>query len=220
MTSVLAEVSEVEPTISQTGKHILYVLFKDDTGFMRGIWFGQSFLTRKFSPGQRVLLHGKFVNRGMRFQVTHPKVTWLEPEQEITQGQLLPVYRMTDGLNQRQMREMVKATIGEFAVLVEEAMPTFVRERADVCDIQTAIQKIHFPTDHEQLEEARGRLVYQELLILQLALAHSAPSCENKSVGNAIGINRQGQSANFATISFRSVGVAGRCVRRNCQRHE
>ena len=170
-TSIVAEVAEVEATTSSTGKHILYVLFSDDTGFLRGIWFGQSFLARRFQPGQRVLLRGKVVLRGMRFQITHPKVTWLEAEQTITQGQLLPIYRLTEGINQRRIREIVQQTIEDFAPLVEEAMPPHIREQADVCDIHTAIERVHFPADQEQLEEARDRLVYQELLILQLALA-------------------------------------------------
>ncbi len=169
--SLLAEVVEIESSISQTGKSILYVLFKDETGFMRGIWFGQSFLKDRFKLKQRVLLRGKAVERGMRFQMTHPKVTWLEPEQEVSQGQLLPVYRLTDGINQRLLREIVQATIDQYAALVEEAMPLFIRERAEVCDIHTAIQNVHFPKEQEQLDEAQGRLVYQELLILQLALA-------------------------------------------------
>ena len=170
-TSIVAEVAEVEATISSTGKHILYVLFRDDTGFLRGIWFGQSFMARRFQPGQRVLLRGKVVERGMRFQVTHPKVTWLEAEQTIDQGQLLPIYRLTEGLNQRRIREIVQQSIEDFAPLVEEAMPEHIRQQADVCGIHTAIQRVHFPADQEQLDEARGRLVYQELLILQLALA-------------------------------------------------
>ncbi len=170
-TSIVAEVAEVEATQSSTGKHILYVLFKDETGFLRGIWFGQSFMSRRFQPGQRVLLRGKVVERGMRFQITHPKVTWLETDQTVTQGQLLPIYRLTEGLNQRRLREIVQQTIEDFAPLVEEAMPSHIREQADVCDIYTAIQRVHFPADQEQLDQARSRLVYQELLILQLALA-------------------------------------------------
>lgn len=170
-TSLLVEVSEVEPVMSSTGKPILYVLFHDDSGFMRGIWFSQPFMNRRFSVGQRVLLRGKAVERGRRFQMTHPKVIWLEPGQDIEQGQLLPVYRLTDGIGQRQMRDIVRTTIDQYAGLVEEAMPSVVRENAEVCDIQTAIEQVHFPRDQEQLDSARGRLVYQELLILQLALA-------------------------------------------------
>lgn len=171
LASLLVEVVEIESAISRTGKHILYVLFKDETDFVRGIWFGQGFLKDRFKVDQKVLLRGKAVQRGTRFQMTHPKVTWLENGQEVTKGQLLPVYRMTEGTNQRQLRDIVSATIEEYASLVEEAMPPFIRERAEVCDIQTAIANVHFPEDQEQLDEARGRLVYQELLILQLALA-------------------------------------------------
>ena len=104
--------------------------------------------------------------------MTHPRTTWIDPNNSAADdGQLLPVYRLTDGINQRQIREIVAKTVETYAGLVEEAMPNELRQHASVCGIEDAIRKIHAPASIEEAEDARGRLVYQELLILQLALA-------------------------------------------------
>ena len=202
LASLLVEVVEVESAMSRTGKHILYVLFKDETDFVRGIWFGQGFLKDRFKIDQKVLLRGKVAQRGTRFQLTHPKVTWLESGQEVTQGQLLPVYRMTEGTNQRQLRDIVKTTIEEYASLVEEAMPPFIRERAEVCDIQTAIQNVHFPDDQEQLDEARGRLCISGALDSSVGVGDPSAPSSNQSTIRFAGVDAQSQITNPPKISF------------------
>ena len=90
--SVVCEVIEIESAMSGTGKPILYVLFKDESEFIRGVWFGQNYLAKKFRSGQKVLIKGKAVNKGKRFQMTHPKVIWLDAENDVFEEKLLPIY--------------------------------------------------------------------------------------------------------------------------------
>jgi len=97
----------------------------------------------------------------------------------------MPVYKLTDGINQKQMRKIVGAVVEQYSSLVAEAFPDELRESLDLCGISEAIRQIHSPKNQEQVESARARLVYQELFILQLALAirrHRIRS-ENKAPG-------------------------------------
>jgi ATP-dependent DNA helicase RecG len=129
-------------------------------------------MAKRFSVGQRVLLRGKAKLHAGRFQLNHPKVTTLDEDVDVEEtSQLLPVYRLTDGISQLQMRAIVDQVVQDFAGLVQEAFPESLRQHADVCDITSAIRQIHAPKTQAEIDEARGRLVYQELLILQLALA-------------------------------------------------
>jgi ATP-dependent DNA helicase RecG len=172
LANIVGIVDDIDHMVTGAGKHILYVLIKQENQFVRAVWFGQSFLTKKFQIGQRVLFRGKAKLTGGRFQMTHPRVTWLDGEQSAEdERRLLPVYPLTDGINQKQMRELVEQVVDQFAGLVQEAFPDSLRQQYSVCEIETAIRHIHAPKNHEQAENARGRLVYQELFILQLALA-------------------------------------------------
>ena len=172
LTSVVGTIDDIDHSMSGNGRHVLYVLLRQDNQYLRAVWFNQPYLVPKFQIGQKVMFQGKARKVGGRFQMTHPRITWIDANNSAAEdGQLLPVYRLTDGINQRQIREIVSKTVETYAGLVEEAMPNELRQHASVCGIEDAIRKIHAPASIEEAEDARGRLVYQELLILQLALA-------------------------------------------------
>jgi ATP-dependent DNA helicase RecG len=170
--NVVGTVTDIDQTFSGNGKHMLYVLVQQEDQFLRAVWFNQSFLMRKFQIGQRVMLHGKAKLSGGRFQMTHPKTVWLDADQDVEErAQLSPIYSLTEGINQRQMRTLVAAAVEQFTDLVQEAFPEDLRQQVEVCEIGDAIKKIHAPKNQEEVDAARARLVYQELFVLQLALA-------------------------------------------------
>ncbi len=170
--SIVGTVDDVDHNTASSGRHVLYVLLKQgDRNYLRAVWFNQAFLVHKFRIGQNVMLQGKVKLVGGRFQMSHPRTTWIDDDTVAEKGRLLPIYKLTDGINQRQMRELVAKTVEDYAQLVEEAFPDELRNRAEVCDIELAIRDIHNPESQEAADNARNRLVYQELLILQLALA-------------------------------------------------
>ena len=156
--------------VKKDGRHVLYVLIKQGKCFLRGIWFNQEYMLNKFRYGQTVQLRGKVSERGGRLQMTHPAVSWVDDPKTIEAGGLLPVYALTEGIGQRQMRKMTSAVIEDCGALLEEAFPKELQRSTGAFDIKTAVQQIHFPGDHDQLQQARHRFVFQELLILQLAL--------------------------------------------------
>ena len=171
LSSVVATIKEVEQSVSESGKHVLYLLVEQNRFFLRAIWFNQPFLIERFRVGQLVHMRGTVKERGGRMQMMQPHYKILDPGESGLEKKFLPVYPLTEGLKQRQMRQISERAITEFAPLVEEALPEALRAQLDLCPIQTAIRQIHFPATMEEAEQARRRLVFQELLILQLALA-------------------------------------------------
>lgn len=172
LANVIGTVTDIDQTTAGNGKHILYVLLRQDSQFLRAVWFNQSFLLKKFQPGQQVLLRGKAKLSGGRFQMTHPKTVWLDADQaEGVEPGLSPIYPLTEGLNQRQMRSVVAAAVDHYTDQVEEAFPDQLRDQTEVCGIADAIRKIHSPANRSEVDTARSRLVFQELFVLQLALA-------------------------------------------------
>ena len=172
LANLVGTVSDVNSRHAANGRNILTVTLQQEQQYFKAIWFGQPFMAKRFSVGQRVVLRGKAKLHAGRFQLSHPKVTTLDDDADVEEtAQLLPVYRLTDGISQPQMRAIVDQAVQGFAGLVQEAFPAALQQQADVCDIQTAIRQIHAPKTQAEIDAARARLVYQELLILQLALA-------------------------------------------------
>ena len=170
--NIVGRVTDVDQMITGNGTHILYVLIQQHRQYLRATWFNQPYMLQKFRFDQRVLVRGKAKLKGGRFQMNHPKVIWLDSDQDVeSHSQLSPIYPLTEGINQRQMRNMISAAIEQCAVLVQEAFPDQLRDQLDVCGIEQAIRQVHAPRSQQQIDEARQRLVYQELFVLQLAIA-------------------------------------------------
>lgn len=86
-------------------------------------------------------------------------------------GKFRPVYGLTDGLLQRDMRKIAATLTQRFGHLLEEALPPELMQRHQLVSIHQAVQGIHLPHNQTEVDRARDRLVYQELLILQVGLA-------------------------------------------------
>ncbi len=84
---------------------------------------------------------------------------------------ILPIYPLTEGLTQYQIQTIIKNALEKLPDLLPEVFPTEYLAPRRLAPIADAIRKIHFPATAEEAAFARRRFAYQELLILQLALA-------------------------------------------------
>ena len=169
--SVCGEVVEVAARSTGFGKSQVRVLLSDGTHYLRAIWFNQPFMQRKFSQGQRVIFSAKPRFRGSVWQMSHPRVTWLGDDSERPEGDLLPLYSLTEGISQYQMRRCVRTAVEDYTDLLEEVFPPVLLERLELLPLREAVRLIHQPMDADGLVRARRRFIFQELFVLQLALS-------------------------------------------------
>ena len=135
------------------------------------VWFNQPFLRDKYRRGQTLLVSGRAKRRNMRWEMVHPQVRVVDTEGEPPSGQLLPVYPLTEGLAQRHVRNLVRRALDTCTAALEEVFPEAYLTAHDLLPLQVALPQLHFPSSRAELGTARRRFIYQELLILQLALA-------------------------------------------------
>lgn len=169
--SFVATIIEVEMKSTAGGKSILGVLVEDESGAARLMFFNQPYRVDSLTRGLRVMVSGKPRLAGLRMQIVHPKVIPLEADEDPgTQG-ILPVYSLSEGINQGQMRRAIATVVEELSGQIAEVIPDAIRQQAKIEAIEDAIRNIHQPQDQAALDAARRRLIFQELFILQLALA-------------------------------------------------
>ena len=164
-------VEEVEMRDVAPGRNMLGMLVRVGSGYLRAVWFNQPFLFTQYRRGQEVLVSGKPKQRGLMWQMVHPRVTILGEDEPETESGILPIYPLTEGLQQWHVRRMVRAALEEYAGCLEEAFTEDFLATHDLWPLAQALAEIHFPTNRQSLEKARRRFVYQELFVLQLALA-------------------------------------------------
>ncbi len=171
LVSVLGTVEEVELSGRGPGRSILGVLVRQGNDHLRAVWFNQPFLQEKFRRGQTLLLSGRAKRRTTRWEMVHPKVKVVDSEEEIPTGQLLSIYPLTEGLQDRHLRRLVRAALDACGERLEEVFPPAYLDAHGLWPIGKALEELHFPTSRENLEHAQRRFIYQELFVLQLALA-------------------------------------------------
>jgi ATP-dependent DNA helicase RecG len=169
--SVCGVVEESEQRVLSVDRSVLGVLVRDDTGILRAVWFNQPFMMRRLMRGQRVMLSGTPKRRGLCWEISHPRVVNLGASEQPTQGQLLPVYALTQGLPQSRLCKIIHHVVDELADEMPDVLPESLRADRELWPIGRALRGIHMPRDRDDVSQARRRFVYQELLAMQLALA-------------------------------------------------
>jgi ATP-dependent DNA helicase RecG len=164
-------VVELDQRNTSSGGTVLGALIRCQGGNVRAVWFNQPFMARRLPVGQELLLAGKVRSRGGIWEMVHPDLKYLEGDDTDPRGKLLPVYPLTEGIRQGQMRRIVSAVVESLAEQLDEVFPAEYLAAHDLAPIREAVEHIHQPASRDDLQRARRRFVYQELLVMQLALA-------------------------------------------------
>src|SRR5207237_1610866 len=194
-------------------------LFEEDgtPSDVRASWFGRSFVKETHREGERVRLSGdvKWVGRSLQF--SQPALERADAEAVHT-GRLVPIYRLTEGLKAGQMRRWLHtaieggprrtAIVGE----VPDLLPAQVRERHRLPDIASALRQVHFPDDTARLLAARRRLAFDELLVLQLALAQRRARWTKDAHASPLRVADEQLATWIATLPFTLTAAQGRAL--------
>lgn len=185
--SCTGTVVDISEKVTQSGKHMFGVLLvTEGGGNLRLLWFNQSFRRNMYHRGDRLVATGILRSTGLNWEMVQPQTTPTETE-ETAADRPNPIYSLTEGLKQSQVRALIRQYVPDLIAEVEEALPESIRQELAVPSIQTALHDIHFPQSMEQAQAAQRRFKLQELLVLQLALAMQryqrqrtthAPVCE------------------------------------------
>ena len=98
-------------------------------------------------------------------------------------GRIIPIYPLTYKLSQNQLRKIMEAGIKEVYGNLPETLPNYLLKEYKLEDINNATKHIHFPDEFKDFNIARNRLVFEELLTVQLALLELKNSYNNDIKG-------------------------------------
>lgn len=162
---VVARMSEIRIRKNLT---LCKVVVRDETGTMQVTWYNQSYLKNTLKVNERYKFYGRVSNKYGKIDMQSPV---FEPEEQSTKtGKIIPIYPLTYSLSQNTIRKIIENGLMEVKGRLEETLPEYLLQRYTLCDINTAIEKIHFPDNFAEFNLARKRLVFEELLSMQLAL--------------------------------------------------
>ncbi|MBU1167322.1 ATP-dependent DNA helicase RecG [Patescibacteria group bacterium] len=139
---------------------------EDKTGSLESVWFRQPYLEKFLKTGSYVTLSGKVeYNRGRDLQMTSPVYEKYRPEALHT-GRIAPVYSLTAGITSKWLRFVLKPYLKHVTEL-EEFLPQACLKRHRLLARNEALKQIHFPDSQQSLAQAKYRLGFEEMFLLQ-----------------------------------------------------
>lgn len=139
----------------------------DQTGAINIVWYNNRYVKGQFMTGDEYIFYGKITRNRGKLEMVNP--VFEKKGVERFTGKIVPLYPLTEGLTQKILQSSMEMAMKDRGRL-EEYIPSDIREKYNVAELNYAMKNIHFPEDFESYNIARRRFVFEELLILQLAL--------------------------------------------------
>ncbi|RYX81441.1 ATP-dependent DNA helicase RecG [bacterium] len=183
--SFLAEVL-YEPQTRKMGagnRSVTKVRVGDGTAQIDLQWWNQAWREKQFKVGQKLFVYGKIADFNGYRQIDTPEFEFIGDEDGSQVGKIVPVYPLTEGLFQSNLRRATEDALLKCAGRIPDPIPERLREEFSLVDLETALRSIHGPEEWEDKETARYRLVFEELFLLQVALAQKKRAAHLDEVG-------------------------------------
>ncbi|MDR1493520.1 MAG: ATP-dependent DNA helicase RecG [Planctomycetaceae bacterium] len=167
-------IDSLERKQTRRGTMLAMGMICEGGGYVRAFWFNQLYLAEQMASGRRLLLTGKPKwDQNNYWVFMHPKLTYLADDEDPNQAlePMLPVYPLTEGLQQHHLRKILRNALPSYAPLLDEVFPEPFLRRHNLLPIHDAVWQIHFPKSDQEAALARRRFIFQELFILQASLA-------------------------------------------------
>lgn len=138
----------------------------DGVSTLEVTWFNNPYAIKKLEIGQEYFFQGLLTGGMLRRQMVNPHV---RTAAQITAAPLEAVYPQTEGLSSTVIARCIQQLLPH-AELLADPLPAEMRRKYRLPDKADAVRAIHCPASPEQAAAARRRLIYEELLVLQLGI--------------------------------------------------
>ncbi len=191
---------------TKRGQTIFQLAISDETSTIYALWFNQPYLKKQFNKGDKVIMYGK-VQKHNTLKVIHPEYEIIRDDDDeknahVHTGRIVPVYPLASGVNQRRLRSIIKACLDQYSSYIKEYIPVDIQARQHLLDFKSAIKNIHFPINERQKSEARRRLVFDEFILLQLALAYRRHKIKTQNTGIAHTVTDEFKNEFLKSLTF------------------
>lgn len=197
--------SPVRKNLIRKGLTLYKTEITDGSGIMGITIFNSRFAAEKLTAGDEFLFFGRVGGNLYRKEMSSPEIEPAEGADRIR-----PIYPQTHGLNSKIIEKLVRTALTECRDELVDPIPLWLREKYCLMNLPDSLWNIHFPKSPDYLEEARRRLIFEELLILQLGLEKMRSQTQNNA--GAI-IERDFSDEYFSHLPFSPTGAQRRAVK-------
>ncbi len=157
-------ITPVKESLIRKGMTLYKCNFTDGQNVIHVTLFNNKYLAKSLRTFDDYILYGKVEKNLTSANMTSPQIEPLESADGIH-----PIYRATDKLTSRAIAKVIRTALDSVEEL-EDTLSEDIRTRYQLCSLDFATRQIHFPASQENMQAARRRLIFEELLTLQLGL--------------------------------------------------
>ena len=193
------------------GRALVEVVVADDTGRLKLSFFNQAWRERQLAPGKAVIVHGRPTRYRGVIQMTNPVVDLLGNRT----GRFLPLYPQSEkaGVSTWEIADCVEEALNRCEERrIADPVPEPVRKGFEFVDRHTALNWIHRPATMRESAEARRRLVFDELLRVQLELVRRKRWLDLHTAGLSHAVGGELVQHFLRTLPFELTGSQRRVV--------
>jgi len=180
---VLVAVSKVTTRRMRNRRSLVEVTVKDETGQMRLVFFNQPWRSKQLSEDKEIIIFGRLDQYQGNNQMTNPVVDLVGDRT----GRIVAVYPQSEvaGVQSWDLDTLIAEALRRVMKVrgFEDPVPKEIRESYRLVDRSTAFLQIHRPGSMQEVVEARRRLVFDELLRIQLELVQRKVQLERSTKG-------------------------------------
>lgn len=148
------------------GRRMERITAGDDVSSLEITWFNNPYAAQKLELGQEYYFQGIVTGGMLRRQMVNPQV---RTDAQVKSSPFEAVYPQTEGLTSSAIAKCVRQLLPH-AELLPDPLPPEMLKKYHLLSKADAVRAIHCPTTEEEAFAARRRLIYEELLVLQLGI--------------------------------------------------
>lgn len=201
-----AIVAEVPSVVKINGGRILVkTAIADGTDYMHIVFFNNKYVKDQLKENEEYLFFGK---------VTEDKYgakTMLSPrfEKAGDKQRIRPIYKATSALPSKVTERIVEAALNQLGDTIPEIIPEYLIKKYRLMPFGKALKAMHFPESEEELKAAKRRLIFEELLLLQMGLLWEKSSSTGR-VAEKLPVDFSGEF--FDSLPFEPTNAQRRAV--------
>ncbi|MGN1203024.1 MAG: DNA helicase RecG, partial [Eubacterium sp.] len=157
-------ITPVKEHMVRRGMTLYKCRFSDGEGIINVTIFNNKYLAQSLRIYEDYVLYGKIEKTLTTASMSSPKIEKLD-----TGVRIHPIYPATGKLTSNAIAKVIKTALDNLDE-IPETLSEDIRDKYDLISLDSAVRKIHFPYDDEDVSNARKRLIFEELLTLQLGL--------------------------------------------------
>ena len=187
------------------GRRMERITAGDDVSSLEITWFNNPYAAQKLELGQEYYFQGIVTGGMLRRQMVNPQV---RTDAQVKSSPFEAVYPQTEGLTSSAIAKCVRQLLPH-AELLPDPLPPEMLKKYRLLSKADAVRAIHCPATEEEAFAARRRLIYEELLVLQLGIGRMK---NHGSASTGAPMKKADASPFWESLSFSPTGAQRRAV--------